>query len=52
VHEKQDSNGSSYEVKEEGELPLRNYQHELDSQLVAPGTVIAEGTFLSHSSNV
>jgi Major Facilitator Superfamily len=43
-HQKQESNGSSfgYEVKEEGEFPLRSYQHELESHMVAPGTVIAE----------
>src|SRR5271163_4942540 len=45
-HAKQTSNGgstfASYEVKEEGEFPLRSYQHELESHMVAPGTVIAE----------
>jgi len=46
-HQKQVSNGSgslasSSEVKEEG--PLRVYQHELEAHMVAPGTVIAEGT--------
>jgi hypothetical protein len=48
-HQKQDSNGSSfasYEVKEEGNFPLRVYQHELEANMVAPGTVIAEGMFL------
>jgi hypothetical protein len=48
-HAKQTSNGgstfTSYEVKEEGgEFPLRTYQHELEAHMVAPGTVIAEGT--------
>jgi len=47
-HTKQTSNGgstfASYEVKEEGEYPLRSYQHELEAHMVAPGTVIAEGT--------
>jgi len=45
-HQKQLSNGSSfasYEVKEEGDFPLRSYSHELESHMVAPGTVIAEG---------
>jgi hypothetical protein len=45
-HQKQLSNGSSYlsyEVKEEGEFPLRSYAHELEAHMVAPGTVIAEG---------
>jgi hypothetical protein len=44
-HQKQLSNGSSlvsYEVKEEGDFPLRSYSHELESHMVAPGTVIAE----------
>ena len=47
-HAKQTSNGgstfASYEVKEEGEFPLRTYQHELEAHMVAPGTVIAERT--------
>jgi len=45
-HQKQMSNGSSYisyEVKEEGDFPLRSYSHELEAHMVAPGTVIAEG---------
>lgn len=44
-HQKQLSNDSSfvsYEVKEEGDFPLRSYSHELESHMVAPGTVIAE----------
>jgi len=47
-HQKQTSNGgstfASYEVKEEGDYPLRSYQHELEAHMVAPGTVIAEGS--------
>lgn len=46
--QKQTSSGgttfASYEVKEEGNYPLRSYQHELEAHMVAPGTVIAEGT--------
>lgn len=48
-HNKQLSNGSSfnsYEVKEEGDFPIRVYHHELESHMVAPGTVIAEGMLL------
>jgi len=47
-HQKQLSNGSSYasyEVKEEGNFPPRSKSHELEAHMVAPGTVIVEGTY-------
>ena len=52
-HQKQLSNGSSYisyEVKEEGDFPLRSHSHELEAHMVAPGTVIAEGNALLHTT--